>query len=88
MNLRQHKRRHDARTWRRLHTWRDRGCYYFDSRYTSDDWDDDEDLGCTHCGGEGYAEVDDPLWDDCDEFGWGPCSSCRGTGQRRHQWVF
>jgi hypothetical protein len=51
-------------------------------------WDDDDDLGCTRCGGEGFSEVDDPLWDDCDAFGWGPCCACRGTGQRRHQWVF
>jgi hypothetical protein len=54
-----------------------------------DDYDDyDEDYACTHCGGEGYREVDDPLWDDCDEWGYGPCGSCRGTGQRKHQWVF
>lgn len=56
-----------------------------------DDWDDDlglDDLACTHCGGDGFREVDDMQWDDCDEFGWGPCTSCRGTGQRRHQWVF
>ena len=83
MNLRQHKRRQTARVLAHALIWKpDR----FDVTY--DEWDDDEDLGCTHCGGEGYAEVDDPLWDDCDEFGWGPCSSCRGTGQRRHQWVF
>lgn len=50
---------------------------------------DEDDLGaCSHCGGEGYAQVDDPLWDECDEFGYGPCGSCRGTGERRHQWVF
>ena len=51
-----------------------------------DDYDDD--LGCTHCVGEGFAEDNDPFWDDCDEFGWGPCKACRGTGERRHQWVF
>lgn len=51
-------------------------------------WDYDDDPGCTWCGGEGWAEVDDPLWDECDEFGYGPCAACNGTGQRRHQWVF
>jgi len=51
-----------------------------------DDYDDE--WSCTHCGGEGWAEVDDPLWDECDEFGYGPCEACRGTGERRHQWVF
>lgn len=54
---------------------------------SDDDWDDDE-RDCTRCGGEGFSEVDDPLWDECDEFGWGPCCACRGTGERRHQWVF
>lgn len=53
------------------------------------EWDEeDDDLGCTHCGGEGFREVDDIFWDDCDESGWGRCTSCRGTGERRHQWVF
>lgn len=55
--------------------------------YSDDDWDDD-DLACTRCGGEGFSRVDYPLWDECDEFGWGPCNACRGTGERRHQWVF
>ena len=54
--------------------------------YDDDEYDDE--LACTRCGGEGFAEVDDPLWDECDEFGWGPCNACRGTGERRHQWVF
>lgn len=50
---------------------------------------DEDDLGaCSHCGGEGWDQVDDPLWDECDEFGYGPCGSCHGTGERRHQWVF
>jgi hypothetical protein len=57
----------------------DEGCY-------DDDYDDE--FACTHCGGEGYREVDDIWWDDCDEYGYGPCTSCRGTGERRHQWVF
>lgn len=54
-----------------------------------DDWDDpDDEWDCTRCGGEGYAEVDDPFWDECDEFGWGPCTACGGTGERRYQTVF
>ena len=55
-----------------------------------DDWDDDwdDDLACTRCGGEGFCEVDDPMWDECDEYGWGPCGACHGTGSRKHQWVF
>ena len=54
--------------------------------YDDDDYDDE--LACTRCGGEGFSEVDDPLWDECDEFGWGPCNACHGTGNRRQQWVF
>lgn len=49
---------------------------------------DEDDLACTHCGGEGFREVDDFFWDDCDVTGWGPCRSCNGTGERRHQNVF
>ena len=45
------------------------------SGYDDDEYDDE--LVCTRCGGEGFAEVDDPLWDECDEFGWGPCNACR-----------
>lgn len=48
----------------------------------------DDDWNCTHCGGEGFREVDDIWWDDCDQGGWGPCTSCHGTGERRRQWVF
>lgn len=56
-------------------------------------YDDDDDYGrddyaCSHCGGEGWRAVDDIWWDECNEFGDGPCTSCRGTGQRKHQWVF
>lgn len=45
--------------------------------YPDDDdyYDYDDDEGCTRCGGEGFSEVDDPMWDDCDEFGWGPCNA-------------
>lgn len=52
------------------------------------DYDEENDLACTHCGGEGYREVEDIWWDECDEFGYGPSTSCRGTGSRNHQWVF
>lgn len=55
---------------------------YFDDDWDCDDWD------CTRCGGEGWMEVDDPMWDECDKFGWGPCNACCGTGERKHQWVF
>lgn len=54
-------------------------------------YDDDyyaDELACTRCGGEAFCQVDDPLWDDCDDYGWGPCCACHGTGERRHQWVF
>lgn len=63
------------------------GDEWADGTWDDDDWDPD-DLACTHCGGEGFREVDDIFWDDCDEFGWGPCTSCRGTGSRSQQWVF
>lgn len=58
--------------------------------YDVGDLDDYEELdyACTHCGGEGFREVEDPFWDDCDEYGYGPCTSCRGTGSRSQQWVF
>jgi hypothetical protein len=62
---------------------------FADERDYPDEWDEDEDeFACTHCGGEGYVDGCDIFWDDCDEFGYGPCKSCRGTGERRHQWVF
>jgi hypothetical protein len=59
------------------------------SEHDIEDYEDDyERLNCTHCGGEGYCQVDDPFWDDCDEFGYGPCTYCDGTGDRDHQKVF
>jgi hypothetical protein len=66
---------------------------YHEALFSADDdegYDDDDDDGfdCTRCGGEGYSQADDPLWDLCDEFGYGPCNACHGTGERRHQWVF
>ena len=62
-----------------------RPLYDEDNDNDCDDWGD---LACTHCGGEGFCEVDDPMWDECDEYGWGPCGACHGTGSRKHQWVF
>lgn len=65
--------------------WEPSPVHWYDD--SGDDEFDDE-LACTRCGGEGFSEVDDPLWDECDQFGWGPCNACHGTGERRHQWVF
>lgn len=88
LSARQIKRRHYAlAAWSNPyvpHPFQQEGCPFDDDEW--DDWDDD--YACTHCGGEGYREVEDPLWDDCDEFGYGPCTSCHGTGQRSRQWVF
>jgi hypothetical protein len=49
---------------------------YHEALFSADDdegYDDDDDDGfdCTRCGGEGYSQADDPLWDLCDEFGYG-----------------
>lgn len=95
MKVRTLKRQHNERTGSHLAAvraamarWADclPGDYY---DYDEQDYDDyDDELNCTHCGGEGYREVDDPLWDDCDEFGYGPCDSCNGTGLRSHQTAF
>lgn len=58
-------------------------------RVSEEDIEDyDDGLACTHCGGEGYRQVDDPFWDDFDEYGYGPCTYCGGTGDRAHQTVF
>jgi hypothetical protein len=59
---------------------------FVDQEEYDDDYDDE--FSCTRCGGEGFRDVDDIWWDDCDEFGMGPCTSCCGTGLRSHQWVF
>lgn len=88
MKLRGLKRRHDFR--RSAYLQRERLAAvaledFYDDDFYDDDFDDD---GCTHCGGEGFREVEDPLWDECDEFGFGPCTSCNGTGRRSRQWVF
>ena len=43
-------------------------------------FEDDDGDSCQHCGGDGWCEVDDPINDDCDEFGFGICRHCLGTG--------
>jgi hypothetical protein len=49
-----------------------------------DDWDDDEDeeLDCFHCGGEGYVDCPNPM--ECTRRhtpdGACPCGSCGGSG--------
>lgn len=53
-----------------------------------DEYEYETEWECTWCGGEGYAEVNDPINDDCDEFGYGPCGPCGGTGLRKHQTIF
>jgi len=76
MKVRTLKRQHNERTGSHLAAaqaavarWADclPGDYYDYDEQGYDDYDDDE-LNCTHCGGEGWREVDDPLWDECDEF--------------------
>jgi hypothetical protein len=48
---------------------------------------DDEELACTHCGGEREEQNDDPLWYGFD-IAYIPCRSCSGTGLRKHQTIF
>lgn len=45
-----------------------------------DEYFEDDDDTCQNCGGDGWCEVDDPINDDCDEFGFGECWRCGGTG--------
>lgn len=55
----------------------------------SDDptYDEPDDPGCTHCGGEGLCwDGADPL-DDCPDEPH-PCHACRGSGRRKDQWLF
>ena len=52
-------------------------------------WEQADEAGqetdCSICGGEGWQESDDPLWEGFDDV---PCKACNGTGLRRHQHVF
>jgi len=57
----------------------------------SSEYEDDDEysrLLCTRCGGEGFCQVDDPLWEAYDEFGDMECPACGGTGDRNKQTVF
>lgn len=52
-----------------------------------DEFDDDRELECTHCGGEGFCDDGaDPLGNCPDE----PhrCHACGGSGSRRDQTLF
>jgi hypothetical protein len=55
------------------------------ARTHDEEYDNGVDYNCTHCGGEGMQEADNPLWDASDEV---PCKSCNGTGLRKHQTIF
>lgn len=87
MNLRQHQRARQALQAKAVAHRAAMAAYW--ARVSKNDIEDyDDGLACTHCGGEGYCQVDDPLWDDCDEYGYGPCMYCGGTGDRDQQTVF
>ena len=43
-----------------------------------DEEDYDDDGYCFWCGGDGFTESDDPMWDLSD---WVRCSSCGGSGK-------
>lgn len=40
---------------------------------------------CSWCGGDGWQESDDPLWDGADEI---PCKACGGSGLARKQTIW
>lgn len=88
MNARNHARLRNHQLSQREQRAINRHAEYFYG-FEDDDYDEfGDERGCTHCGGDGYCEVDDPLWDDCDEYGWGDCPACSGTGKRKHQTIF
>lgn len=47
-----------------------------------EEWDDDSERDCFHCGGEGWKDCPDPL--ECtrphNSLGECPCGSCGGSG--------
>lgn len=50
----------------------------------------DDDPSCTHCGGDQWAECDDPLQcldSRCDGREH-PCPACHGTGLSKDQWLW
>ena len=52
--------------------------------------DEDEDEGCTHCGGEGLTDCDDPIQctsSRCDGQ-MCPCQACGGSGRGEDQVIF
>lgn len=58
-----------------------------------DDYDDgeyDQDRFCSHCGGEGTTECNDPIecMDRHDKFGWCHCKYCGGSGLAKDQTVW
>lgn len=50
-----------------------------------EDYEDPELRDCLICGGDGYVESDDPLWDD-DDFV--VCYSCHGSGRRKDMTIW
>lgn len=91
MKLRHFKRRRDA--MRRRMRWL-KAYWAYEAEvmggpdpWPDDDWDEDESL-CTRCGGSGYMDAEDPINDDCDEYGQADCRYCHGTGERQHQTIF
>lgn len=54
---------------------------------SEDDFEIDDELDCTHCGGEGTCDDNsNPLW-DCDDVPH-PCHACAGSGRRSDQRIF
>jgi hypothetical protein len=48
---------------------------------------DEDDLGCTHCNGEGICyDGADPLGSCPDDIH--DCHACYGSGKRKDQWLF
>lgn len=58
------------------------GGYYHEACWSDEDAAESD---CSWCGGEGWQDSNDQLWDDDDTV---PCSACAGTGMRRHQSIF
>lgn len=58
-----------------------------DDDFPDYEWDDDYDLECTHCGGEGFCDDgSDPLGNCPDELH--RCHACGGSGNRSDQRIF
>ena len=50
-----------------------------------DDFDYEDSTDCLICGGDGFVESDDPLWDGDDYV---TCYSCHGSGARKDMTVW